>query len=117
MNELDDWSSYEKDYMWNPGTCDCESNKASKLDEYSDTNSCTCEKRLIGKLELECKDEMLNTTEISPDVKESKMWKSDRLIHTISLVIICLLLLAVVSICCYYYYKRVWIKNEYVLSY
>ena len=43
--------------------------------------------------------------------------KSNCLIFTISLVMICLLLLAVVSIGCYYYYSREWIKKEYVLSY
>ena len=60
---LDDWGSCEKDYMWNPSTCDCQCNKACKIGEYLDTKICFCEKRLIRKLVLECKYEVLDTTE------------------------------------------------------
>ena len=45
-------------------------NKAYKTDEYLDTK-----KRLIGKLVLECEDEMLNTTETSPNDKKRNMGK------------------------------------------
>ena len=31
--ELDDWSSCKDEFMWNPGTCDCECNKTCKTDE------------------------------------------------------------------------------------
>ena len=51
--------------MWNPSTCDCKGNKACKIDGYLDIKSCSCQKCLIGKLPLECEDEMLNTTETS----------------------------------------------------
>ena len=44
--------------MWNPSTCDCECNKACKIDEYLDIKNCSCEKCLIGKLLLECEDEI-----------------------------------------------------------
>ena len=37
--ELDDWGSCKNDYMWNPTTCDCEFNKAYKIDEYLDIKS------------------------------------------------------------------------------
>ena len=53
--------------MWNPSTCNCECNKACKIDEYLDITICSCEKRLIGKLILECEDEILDTTETSLD--------------------------------------------------
>ena len=48
--------------MWNPSTCDCECNKACKIDEYLGIKNCSCEKNLIGKLLLECEDEILNST-------------------------------------------------------
>ena len=48
--------------MWNPSTCDCECNKACKIDEYLDIKNCSCEKNLIGKLLLECEEEILNST-------------------------------------------------------
>ena len=115
--ELDDWSSCEKNYMRNPSKCDCDCNKAYKIDEYLDTKNCSCKKHLIGKLVLGCEDEILNTMETSPHDKKETCEKSNCLIHTISLVIICLLVLAVVSIGCYYYYTRDWIKKEYILSY
>ena len=47
-------SSCKDDYAWNLSTCDCECNKACKIDEYLDNKNCLCEKRLIGKLVLEC---------------------------------------------------------------
>ena len=88
-------------------TCDCEYNKACKIDEYLDIKNCSCKKRLIGELLLTCEAEILNTTEISLDNK-----KVACLIHTylISLVTISVLLLIIVSIGCYYFYKRYWNK-------
>ena len=40
--------------MSNPNTCDCECNKAYKIDEYLDNKNCFFffENRLIGKLVL-----------------------------------------------------------------
>ena len=110
--ELDDCSFCKDDYMWNPSTCDCECNKANKIDEYLDIKNCSCEKRLIGKLVLGCEDEILNTTETSPDDKKVTCEKSNCLIQTILLVNICLSLVIVISISCYYYYTRDWIKNH-----
>ena len=49
--------------MWNPGTRDCECNKGSKIGEYIDIKNCLCVKRLIGKLGLQCEDEILNKAE------------------------------------------------------
>ena len=45
--ELDDWGSYEKGYMWNSITCDCECNKACKIDEFLHIKNCPWDKRLI----------------------------------------------------------------------
>ena len=88
-----------------------------KIDEYLDIKYYYCEKRLICKLILECKDELLSTTESSLDDKKVICKKINCLIHTASLVITCLLLLAVVSIGCYFYYTRNWIKKRTVISY
>ena len=87
--KLDDWSSWENDLMWNPSTSDCECNKACTIDKYLDSKNCSCEERQISKLVLECKDEMLKTTETLLDDKK-KTRKKNCLIHTISLAIICL---------------------------
>ena len=62
FKELNDWGSCEKGYMWNPSTCDCECNKAYKIDEYLDIKNCSCKKSLIVKLVLECEDEILSAT-------------------------------------------------------
>ena len=43
-------------YMWNLSTCDCEYNKACKIDEYLDIKNCSHEKSLFGKLVLACED-------------------------------------------------------------
>ena len=66
--------------MWNPSLCDCECNKACKIDNYQDAKSCSCEKRLITKLVSACEDEVLNTTEASPYVKIVTFGKSNYLI-------------------------------------
>ena len=63
--------------MWNPSTCDCECNKACKIDEYSDFKNCSRKKRLIGKLALECEDKTLNTTENSADDKKEHVKKGN----------------------------------------
>ena len=68
--EFDDWGSCTKGYMWNPSMCGCECNKASNIDEYLNTKNCSCKKYLIGKLVLECENEILDTTETSLDHKK-----------------------------------------------
>ena len=72
--ELNDWSSCKDDYMWNPGTCDCECNKVCKVDQYLHMKKCSWEK-CIGKLVLACEDKILNTTETSLFDKKVKCEK------------------------------------------
>ena len=80
----------------NPGTCYCGCHKACKIDNNLDDNKFfSYKKRLIGKLVLECEDEVLNKTEISPDNQKVIYQKNYFLIHTISLAVIYLLLIAV----------------------
>ena len=56
--------------MRNPNTCDCECNKACKIDEYLDFKNWLCQKRLISKLVLECKDEVIDANETLPNDKK-----------------------------------------------
>ena len=100
----------QNEYMWNHSSCDYECNKACKIDEYFDIKKCSCEKRLIGRLVLECQDEILNTTKTSCK-------KNNCLMHTISLLFICLLLLIVVFIGCYLYFTKHGLKQKHLLSY
>ena len=68
--ELDHWGSCKNDYLWNPSTCDCECNKASKIYEYLDIKTWSCKNRLIGKLVLTCEDEILSITETHLIIKK-----------------------------------------------
>ena len=43
--ELNDRGSCKNDYMWNPSTCNFECNKASEIDEYSNSKNGSCKKR------------------------------------------------------------------------
>ena len=88
-----------------------------KIDEYLDVKNCFWEKRLFGKLVLECEDEILNTTETWLEDKNLSCEKNNCLIHTISLVIICFLLLVVASIGCCSDETWDWSKKEHVVSY
>ena len=92
--------------MWNPGSCDCECNKACKIDECLDIINCSYEKHLIGKLVLACEGEILNTTETLLNDKKVAYSKSDCRFYTISLVIICVLLLVIICVSCYIYYTK-----------
>ena len=78
--------------MWNPCTCDCKCNKTCKIDEYLDIKNCSCQNYLFGKLVLRYEDEILNTTETLLYNKKVTCEKSNCLIHTTSLVVLCLLL-------------------------
>ena len=44
--QLDDLGSSKKGYMWNPSMCDCECNKACKIDKYLDTRNCSCKRNV-----------------------------------------------------------------------
>ena len=92
--------------MWNPRTFGCECNKACKTNDYLDIKNCSSEKRLTGRLLLECEDEVLNTTAALLANKKVACAKGNCLIHTMSLVIICLLLVVVICVSCCFYYKK-----------
>ena len=79
---------------------------ASVIEEDLDTNNCSCEKCLVSKLALECEDEILNRTETLLNDKKVTYAKSNCLIRTISLVIICLCLLVVICVSCYFYQRK-----------
>ena len=79
---------------------------ASVIEEDLDTNNCSCEKCLVSKLALECEDEILNRTETLLNDKKVTYAKSNCLIRTISLVIICLCLLVAICVSCYFYQRK-----------
>ena len=81
-----------------------------------DTKNCSCEKRLIGKLVLECEDERLNTTKTLYNDKKVASAKINYLIHTVSLVIICLLLLFAICVSCSFYYTKYRPKQKHLLT-
>ena len=85
--ELNDWSSCINYYIWNPSMCDCECNKACKIDEYLDIKNCSRKKQLLYKLALMREDEILNTTATSLN-DTIAICENNGLTHTISLVII-----------------------------
>ena len=74
-------------------------------------------KRLICKLVLECEDEILNKTETSFNSKKAACSKSNCLIYTISLAIICLLFLVVICVSCYFYYTNYRTKQKRLVSF
>ena len=41
----------------------CKCNNAYKSDEFLNIKNCYCKERLVGKIMLECEDEILNTNE------------------------------------------------------
>ena len=112
MERKDDWSLCRYDFMWDASAYDYEYCKACEIAEYLHNKHYSCEKGPIGKLVLECEDEILNATEALLDGKKWTYEQINCLIQTISLVIICFLLLAVVSIGYCYYYIGDWIKKE-----
>ena len=64
-------------------------NKACKTDVYLDIKNYSYEKVLVGKLVLECEDEMFNTTETLLNDKKQHMQKAVSLfINNFMLVII-----------------------------
>ena len=63
--ELADWSSCKDDYISNPSTCDCECNKACKIDKYLDARNRSRKNHWFYKLALRCADVILNTTKTS----------------------------------------------------
>ena len=67
--------------MWNPSVFDCEYNKTWTLIIKNDIKNSSCKKCIIGKLLLECQDEILNKTETLLDDKNAAYTKSNCLIQ------------------------------------
>ena len=74
--------------------------------------TCSSERCKIGKLVLECENEILNTTAMSLNDKIVTLKKFFCLINTISWSITCLFSLAAFSIGCYYHHTRYCIKKN-----
>ena len=73
--DLADWGCCKIDYIWIPSMCDCECNKACKVNQYLDIKQCSCKKLLTEKLMLEREDEISNTIETSLNNKRSRCKK------------------------------------------
>ena len=110
--ESDDWGSCKNYYIWNPTTYNCECNKACKTDEYLEIRNYSCKKRLIGKLVLECEDEMLNATETLLNDKKVTLPYPHYFIG-----FICLLLLVVICVSCYFYCSKYQSKQKHLLPF
>ena len=97
----------KKDYAWNPSKCICE-----YCPSIGDDSVIVCGEIVSAIdsvstiLTKNMPKNVLSTVPINSYDKKITREKSNFLIHTISLVVICLLLLAVISISCCYYYKR-----------
>ena len=46
----------DKEFIWNPGNCECECDKSSDVGEYLNYKNCKCSKRIIYKLVEECSE-------------------------------------------------------------
>ena len=62
--ELIDKGVCDKEYIWNPGNCECECDKSCDIGEYLDHKNCTCQKRLVEKLVEECNETIDEEVEI-----------------------------------------------------
>ena len=47
-------SIFDKGFSWNPSNCECECDKYCDVGQYLDYEICKCRKKLIGKLLVEC---------------------------------------------------------------
>ena len=54
--QLIDKGKCDKGFIWNPRNCECECDKLCDVGEYLDYKNCKCRKRLIGKLDEECSE-------------------------------------------------------------
>ena len=54
--ELIDKGVWNKGYAWNLSNCKCECDKSCDFGEYLDYENCECRKRLVDKLEEECRE-------------------------------------------------------------
>ena len=91
--------------------------KHVKLKNISVLKIAPAKKHLIGKLVLECEDEILNTTENLFNDRNVACAKSNCLIHTFLLVIICLLLLVVTCVSFHFYYTKYQPKQKHLLPF
>ena len=56
--ELNGKGVCDKGFIWNPSSCECESNKSCDVREYLDYGDCKFRKRLVGKLVQECTENL-----------------------------------------------------------
>ena len=108
-----DEGGYDDEFTWNHECeCECESNKSCDFGEYLDYENCKCGKKLIGKLVLECKNEILNAIPLNETdavsvtdknvICKLNICKLNKRHNCLIYIILWIILLAVVSTSCYY---------------
>ena len=64
VNVLIDKGVCNKEFIWNPSSCECECDKLWDIGEYFDYSNCKCRKNLFDKLTEKC-TENIDEVEIS----------------------------------------------------
>ena len=64
---------FNKGFIWNPGNCECEWDKACNFGEYLDYENCKCRKKSVAPLIEECTEtvEEVKLTKITLDGNEN----------------------------------------------
>ena len=100
--ELIDKDVCDKGFIWNPSNCECECDKSCDVGEYLDYSSCTCRKKLVGKLIEEC-TKSIDEVEIT-EITENKCKHSSCTLHIVLFSIIFTISIRIAIYLTYFYW-------------
>ena len=101
---IEKWVCY-REFIWNPGNCECESDKSCNVGEYLDYESCKCRKKLVDKLVEECTEtvEEVKLAKISLFENENKHKCSPCTLHIVLFSIIFTINIGIATYFVYWY--------------
>ena len=99
----------DKEFTWNPSSCERECDKSCNVGEYLDYENCKCRKRLVDTLTEECSENIDENKLISVTLNDYKNMCGS---CTIYMILIVIFFVISISISCAFIYFYGYLKKD-----
>ena len=96
-----------KEFIWNPSICECESDKVCDIGEYLNYENCKCRKNLVDKLVDECSETVkeVELAKITLAENESENKYSSCTMYIVLMIVVFIIFVGITTWFVYYNIK------------
>ena len=110
--ELIDKGVCDKEFIWNPGNCECECDKSCDIGEYLDYSNCKCRKRLVDQLIQECTENIEETRLVQKTSAQKEHKCSSCTVYRVLFWILFRFFIINIAIAIYFIYYKYMSRNK-----